>query len=368
MANQEHLDKLREGVEAWNQWRQEHPEIQPDLANANSNHANLVGANLSHTYLGGVDFSFANLQNANLSGSALRGVDFTVANLSGANLSSTNLWDTNFMRSGPGPAICDSANFSNSELGGVDLSHVSLSKAIFNGTELGGVNLTNANLDGTDFTNAFFAGTVFGDRDLRVVKGLETIQHRYPSPISINTIYLSQGNIPEVFLKGTGAPDTFIDYMHSLVGKAIEYSSCFISYSSDDYEIAKRLHADLQDQGVRCWFAPHDLVPGDYFREKIDHAIHMQDKLLLILSTHSMNSTWVQHEVRKALNREANQNRTILFPISLDGSVFKSPSTWAQEVREERHIGDFTQWETYEVYKQKFQTLLKQLKATEVRQ
>jgi len=81
-----------------------------------------------------------------------------------------------------------------------------------------------------------------------------------------------------------------------------------------------------------------------------------------------MNSTWVQHEVRKALNREANQNRTILFPISLDGSVFKSPNTWAQEVREERHIGDFTQWETYEVYKQKFQTLLKQLKATEVRQ
>ena len=37
----------------------------------------------------------------------------------------------------------------------------------------------------------------------------------------LNTIYLSQGNIPEVFLKGTGAQDTFIDYMHSLVGKLL---------------------------------------------------------------------------------------------------------------------------------------------------
>jgi len=33
----------------------------------------------------------------------------------------------------------------------------------------------------------------------------------------------------------------------------------FISYSSKDQAFAERLHADLQNKGVRCWFAPHDL-------------------------------------------------------------------------------------------------------------
>jgi hypothetical protein len=43
---------------------------------------------------------------------------------------------------------------------------------------------------------------------------------------------------------------------------AIQYYSCFISYSSKDDAFAKRLHADLQNTGVRCWFAPHDLPIG----------------------------------------------------------------------------------------------------------
>ena len=38
----------------------------------------------------------------------------------------------------------------------------------------------------------------------------------------------------------------------------IEFYSCFISYSSKDEEFAKRLHADLQSNGVRCWFAPEE--------------------------------------------------------------------------------------------------------------
>src|SRR5215207_600034 len=39
----------------------------------------------------------------------------------------------------------------------------------------------------------------------------------------------------------------------------IEFYSCFISYSSKDQDFAERLHVDLQNNGVRCWFAPEDL-------------------------------------------------------------------------------------------------------------
>ena len=100
------------------------------------------------------------------------------------------------------------------------------------------------------------------------------------------------------------------------------------------------MHADLQERGVRCWFAPHDLVPGDHFRQQIDQAIHLQDKLLLILSEHSVQSHWVAYEVRRALNREVNQNRVVLFPIRIDDTVLASTSPWAQDLKENRHIGD----------------------------
>jgi hypothetical protein len=95
--------------------------------------------------------------------------------------------------------------------------------------------------------------------DLSTVKGLETVRHIGPSSISIDTIYLSLGNIPEAFLKGAGVDDTFINYNHSLDGKAIEYYSCFIRYSSNDEAFARRLYADLQSQKFRCRFAPEDL-------------------------------------------------------------------------------------------------------------
>jgi hypothetical protein len=52
--------------------------------------------------------------------------------------------------------------------------------------------------------------------------------------------------------------------------------SCFISYSSKDQLFADRLHADLQDKGVRCWFAPHDLPIGAKTRDAIDEAIPPQ--------------------------------------------------------------------------------------------
>ena len=84
--------------------------------------------------------------------------------------------------------------------------------------------LAEADLGGCVMYQASMAGV-----DLRDVRGLETVQHDGPSMIGIDTIYRSKGKIPEVFLRGAGVPENFIEYMRSLVGSAIEYYSCFIS-------------------------------------------------------------------------------------------------------------------------------------------
>src|SRR5271169_3889738 len=97
---------------------------------------------------------------------------------------------------------------------------------------------------------------------------------------------------------------------------AIQYYSCFISYSTHDEEFAERLHADLQAKGVRCWFAPHDIKGGRKIHEQIDEAIRLHDRLLLILSEDSMNSDWVKTEIAKALKMESKRKR-VLFPVRL---------------------------------------------------
>ena len=51
---------------------------------------------------------------------------------------------------------------------------------------------------------------------------------------------------------------------------------------------------------VRCWFAPHDIQGGRKIHEQIGEAIRVYDRLLLILSEHSMNSEWVKTEIAHA--------------------------------------------------------------------
>lgn len=150
-----------------------------------------------------------------------------------------------------------------------------------------------------------------------------------PSTVGIDTIYRSKGNIPESFLRGAGVPDNFIEYMHSLTGQVVEYSSCFISYSSDDEDLARRLYNDLQSAGVHCWFAPEDMKIGDPMLHSIDESIRTYEKLLLILSQHSIASEWVDHEVQVALAQERQSSSHVLFPIRVDDATMETNKGWA---------------------------------------
>lgn len=288
--------------------------------------------------------SEADLWNASLSGAKLIG-----ATLSGASLSESNLWN---------------ASLSGANLSGAKLSRSDLSRAILSEADLDYADLSYATLSDTDLTKAEIGGTHFDDIDLRQVNGLETLHYRGPSHISISTIYRSEGHIPENFLRNAGVPASFIEYMHSLVIKPIDYYTCFISYSSKDDAFATRLHADLQSKGVRCWFAPEDLKIGEKFWYRIDESIRLYDKLLVVVSEHSVNSTWVEREVMAALEKEQQQQgKLVLFPIRLDDAVMQTRLPWAADIRRSRHIGNFTRWKHHDDYQKALNRLLRDLKA-----
>jgi len=154
----------------------------------------------------------------------------------------------------------------------------------------------------------------------------------------------------------------FIDYLPSLIRRPFEFFSCFISYSSVDQRFAEKLHTDLQDTGVRCWFAPSDMKIGDRIRDRIDESIRFHDKLLLVLSADSISSRWVETEVEAAMEHERRGRGTLLFPIRVDDAILETDKPWASEIRRTRHIGDFRGWLDAGFYQTAFTRLLRDLK------
>jgi uncharacterized protein YjbI with pentapeptide repeats len=426
MANQEHLDILRQGVEFWNEWKTEYLIAYPDtyfdlsgidlreinlsranlsivdfsasnlsraiLENAslfetNFSKANLCDANFGFSSIAFVNFNGANLdradfdgvyfsgaasfvqatlRSARIRGAYLRAADFSMANLEGANFCGTTFGRDITINDGSYEPLIrttfEGANLSRVRIEEARVYAIDLSEADLSEATLTDVNFIGTNLNGTNFRQARIGGIQFANLDLSQARGLETVYHQSPSTIGIDTIYRSGGNIPKAFLRGAGIDDTFIVYIRSIVNKPIEYYTCFISYSNKDQVFAERLYADLQNNNVRCWYAPEDLKIGDKFRVRINESIRLYDKLLLILSEHSVASEWVEKEVEAAFEKEHQSGKLTLFPIKLDNTVMETDHAWAADIRRMRHIGDFTRWKEHDEYQKGLNRLLRDLK------
>jgi hypothetical protein len=320
MANEEHLAILKQGVGAWNKWREENPNIRPDLSEVK-----LSGAHLTEAHLRGADLSEALLE-AYYLGAILVGADLRGANLRGARLMGAHL--------------------SEADLSGADLRGANLRGANLNGGDLTGANLSEADLSGArlseaNLTNCEITYTIFADVDLSTVKGLATAKHRGPSTIGIDTIYRSKGKIPDIFLRGAGVPANLIEYIPSLVGQAIQYYSCFISHSHSDQRFCARLYADLQARGVRVWYFPEDATWGRSVWGEIDRSIKIYDKLVVVCSEHSLQSGPVCREIERSLQREGKE---VLFPVRLDNYLF---DVWDHPRKADvlaKVVGDFRGW------------------------
>lgn len=413
MANEEHLKMIEQGVEAWNAWRAANSAMTLDiswtyLAGARLAGCDLRGVDLYHANLSGANLCGADLTGANLTGAVLRradlrgaiidsanlsgadlgeatlsGASFIDANLREANLSYCNLDHVFFFRADLTKAMVSDADVNGALFGGANLSGAILLGSTFSGANFREANLSEAVLEFANFSEADFNGadltlanvglTVFGNNDLSTVKGLETVRHSSPSTIGIDTLYRSDGRIPQVFLREAGVPEDFITFVSSLVGSAIEFYSCFISYSHQDEEFSRRLHSRMRSEKLRVWYAPEDMKGGRKLHEEIFRAIQVHDKLLLVLSEDSMKSEWVTTEIRRARKVERDENRRKLFPIRLvdfhairEWECFDADSgkDLATELRE-YYIPDFSNWKDHDAFEVEFAKLLRDLKTTE---
>ena len=298
MANEKQLEILKSGVKAWNEWRSEHSNRRIDLRSAD-----LRSADLSHANLREANLSHANLRGANLSHVSLLDTNLFTADLSGANLTYT-VWIS---------AYCSGANFSSASLYYAQLAFSRLPHAEFLGARFGDTGLHGLDLSGTG--------------------GLAGVRHFAPTGITNCTLEYTaaglakdasrQGEV-ETFYRASGVPEQMIEYYRSLIGHPIEFYSAFISYNHSDKPFARRLYADLQSAGIRCWLDEKDMRGGDMIFDVVNRAIRTHDKLILLCSLSSLTSNWVERELQSAFDREerSKDGERILIPLDLDGYLF----------------------------------------------
>lgn len=318
MANKEQVKLLKKGYEAWNKWRKENPKVKINLSKADFLSANLSRADLSKANLSGAGLVEANLIEVNLTKANLTGADLYKANFTSANLAYTNLAGV--------------------ETGLTDFSYIDLSKT----------------------------------------SGLENIYHHYQSNINIYTLQLSKGEIPEKFLRGCGLsdweiessklyrPDLRNEEISSTVYKifdlranqAIQISPLFISYSHADTAFAEKLEPYLTKLGIRFWRDVHNATAGR-LEKQIDHAMHQNPTVILILSASSIHSDWVEHEARLARDLEKELGRDVLCPIALDDSwkSAKWPARLMEQIKE-YNILDYSKWNDDKDFEQIFNKMI----------
>jgi len=223
MANQEHLKllfnrkKLFDKGETWNEWRKEHPEIQPDLSNADLPNGDFDGMDLSNANLRELEGSCASFHKANLSGADLGGanlgvVDFSEANLShailcGAILSGSNFQGANFTGANLQGAFFDGPHINGFETKNIDLRGVNLAEADLSDTDLSGINFSGADLRNAKLAGSNLEGSNFSGADLR---GAD-LTGCYVYAISAWNVRLEGSKQKDLVITPEGEPEITVD-------------------------------------------------------------------------------------------------------------------------------------------------------------
>ena len=166
-----HRNILKEGVAAWNLWRQQNPNVRPDLSDAQLTGADLKGGNFAKVNFARSHLSKTDLSGADLSGACLRAVKLGHANLTKASMPKAKLDNANLKGACLNQANLQSADLTQANLSGARLAMANLTEADL--TEVWAVKadltdstLTRARLAGANLNNACLHGAALIEADL----------------------------------------------------------------------------------------------------------------------------------------------------------------------------------------------------------
>jgi TIR domain/Restriction endonuclease len=92
----------------------------------------------------------------------------------------------------------------------------------------------------------------------------------------------------------------------------------FLSFAQEDKRIAHRIAEALRTSGTRVLYDSWELAPGDSLQSRITKSIAASDYLVVLLSTHSVQSRWVQSELQATLLSEMDDRAITVIPVLVD--------------------------------------------------
>lgn len=280
-------------------------------------------------------------------------------------MKNATLVDANLMGSHGESNYLKGANMRRAILVGATLRRTDFENAILEDADFCMAIVVQARFHRAKLNGARFGMTVLANVMFNEAIGLGEIYHRYPSSIDSQTIGCALHAIPRNFLEGCGLAEwevissglhdealshekiNDIQYKAQVarMGTPVQIGALFISYSHADSPFVDALEGRLRAKGIRVWRDVHRMVAGR-LEAQVDNAIRMQDQVLLVLSKGSVNSDWVEHEVRRAREKEKAEQRDVLCPITLDDAWTTAP--WPARLMEqvkEYNILDFSKWQ-----------------------
>ena len=199
MVNSKHVKNLKKGVEKWNKWREENPQISPNLRGLNFvkefpneneiyNLPNFEGCNFSNVDLHGVSLRNGYYINCSFDGSTIQYADLVDAYFSSCSFKKTKMRVTKI----------GSATFYNCKFEDADLSYCSAEETSFSNSKLINTKLENIRFVSNDFSDANLVGcSIYGisswDLNLNnsVQKDLIITKKEQPE-ITVDNIELAQ--------------------------------------------------------------------------------------------------------------------------------------------------------------------------------
>lgn len=243
MANQKHLDILLSGMEAWNSWRKDNPDITPDLSGIHPPSSDFSGYNLSNSDLTQANLSKASLQNANLQGALLMRIDLSAADLSSANLTQADLRY----------AILNKINLTDANLSEADLESAHLGAAILENAQLDSVNLHRSDLQGANFQNASLNRAVISKSNVSNVNfqeallGEANLQNSDLTAANFQSANLSRADLQKCYFQNNNLKNAFFNDAN--FSKANFEAVCFAdgNFTRADFSSANLYGSDLRD-------------------------------------------------------------------------------------------------------------------------
>ena len=292
-----------------------------DLSGANLTGAHLFRASLPHANLTGSQLVGCSLTRANLSSgilrhAVLRGADLSYASLSYANLQGADLSGANLTC-----ADLSWANMSGADLRGASLTTTSLLMADLSGADLRDAKIVRAGLDSAILHQASAGGTLFANCDLRMIIGLETMNHAAPSTIALDTLARSGGRIPRQFLLGAGVAEPLIAAQDVMKSERRTFPATLLVAAMADNELAERLRSGLYAAQIPAWILyPDDEDALNSGEASLDHTLYY-DRLALLCTDGALENPLTSRYFAELVRAGKQPNAAPMIALGL-GELF----------------------------------------------